>query len=60
MDFSAKLKAAAKSRRVIVAAIGVAIAFSAELGWNIPAATIQQTLLVVAALIVGDSIREIS
>ena len=59
MTFSDKLKTAARSRRVIVAAIGVVVAFSQELGFQIPPETIQQTLLIVAALIPGDSIRKI-
>ena len=59
MTFQQKLAAAAKSRRVIVVAIGVAVAFSQEMGYDIPPETIKQTLLIVAALIVGDSIRKI-
>ncbi len=59
MTFGDKLKTAARSRRVIVAAIGVVVAFSQELGFQIPPETIQQTLLIVAALILGDSIRKI-
>ena len=59
MTFQQKLAAAAKSRRVIVAAIGVAVAFSQEMRDDIPPETINQTVLIVAALIVGDSIRKI-
>ena len=59
MTFGEKLRAAAKSRRVMGAVIGVVVAFSEQLGYDIPAETIQQTLLIVAALIVGDSIRKI-
>lgn len=59
MTFNEKVRAAIRSRRVIVAIIGVVVAFSTQMGYDIPAETIQQTLMIVAALILGDSIRKI-
>jgi len=46
------------SRRVWLAVAGVAIAFSEELGLSIPPETIEQIVMIIAAWIIGDSLRK--
>ncbi len=55
---STKLESLFRSRRVLLAVAGVAVALSEELGISIPAETIQQVVMLFAAWIVGDSLRK--
>ena len=53
-----KLETAFRSRRFWLAVAGVAVAMSDELGVSIPPNTIQLIVMMFAAWIIGDSVRE--
>jgi hypothetical protein len=53
-----KLETAFRSRRFWLSVAGVAVAMSDELGVSIPPNTIQLIVMMFAAWIIGDSVRE--